>query len=45
MILIHDYFSRAYPNVEKAVIDFETETGIKLHRMPIGDDISMAIVK
>lgn len=45
VILIHDYFTWAYPNVKKAVADFETEMGIKLHKMPIGDNISMAIVK
>ena len=45
VILIHDYFSDAYPNVEQAVDDFEREIGRKLHKMPIGDDISMAILK
>ena len=45
VILIHDYFSDAYPNIEQSVDDFERETGTRLHRIPIGDDISLAIVK
>ncbi|MBQ7560568.1 MAG: class I SAM-dependent methyltransferase [Synergistaceae bacterium] len=45
IILIHDYFSDAYPNVEQAVKDFEFELGAKLHKMPIGDNISLAIIK
>ena len=45
VILVHDYFKKVYPNIEKAIDDFEKEAGIRLHKMPIGDDISMAIVK
>lgn len=45
IILVHDYFNKAYPNVEKAIDDFEAEAGLKLYKMPIGDDISMAIIK
>lgn len=45
IILIHDYFTEIFPNVEKAVADFEKEMGLSLHKMPIGDDISLAIVK
>lgn len=45
VILIHDYFSDAYPNVRKAVEDYENEHHILLHKMPIGDDISVAIIK
>ena len=45
VILIHDYFNSVYPNIEKAIDDFEKELGHKLHKIPIGDDISMAIVK
>ena len=44
VILIHDYFSEAYPNVELAVADFERELGHRLRKIPIGDDISMAIL-
>lgn len=45
IILIHDYFTEIYPNVEKAVDDFERLMDLKLHKMPIGDDISLAIIK
>ena len=45
VILIHDYFSSRYPNIEQSVDDFERELGRRVHKMPIGDDISMAIVK
>ena len=45
VILIHDYFSEAYPNIEQSVDDFERELGRRLHKIPIGDDISMAVLK
>ncbi len=45
VILIHDYFSEAYPNVEQSVKDFEAELGRRLHKIPIGDNISMAVLK
>lgn len=31
--------------IEKVVDDYEKELGVKLHKLPIGDDISIAIVK
>lgn len=45
VILIHDYFTEVYPNIEKAVNDFEKEHQIRLKKLPIGDDISLAIIK
>ena len=45
VFLIHDYFSDAYPNIEKSVSDYEEELGDRLFKMPIEDDISMAIIK
>ena len=45
VILIHDYFTESYPNIEKSIGDFEAEIGHRLYKMPIGDDISMAIMK
>ncbi|MBR5407083.1 MAG: class I SAM-dependent methyltransferase [Lachnospiraceae bacterium] len=45
VILIHDYFTEAYPNIEKSLDDYEAELGQRLHKMPIGDDISIAIIK
>lgn len=45
IILIHDYFSEAYPCVEMAVKAYKKQTGKTLCCTPIGDDISLAIVK
>lgn len=45
VILIHDYFSDAYPNVKQALDDYEHDFNIILVKTPIGDDISIAIVK
>ena len=44
-ILIHDYYSAAYPNVKKAVERYEVENHMKLAKLPIGDDISIAVIK
>lgn len=44
-ILIHDYFAGAYPNVKRAIKDYEQQKKIFLAKLPIGDDISMAIIK
>lgn len=45
VILIHDFFSDAYPNLKDAIYDYEKENNIFLAKMPIGDDISIAIIK
>lgn len=45
VILIHDYFSEIFPNIEKAVSNFEDFLGCSLKKIPVGDDISMAIIK
>ena len=42
---VFDNVNKAYPNIEKSVDDFERELGTRLHKMPVGDDITMAIVK
>lgn len=44
-ILIHDYFMPAYPNVKTAVLDFEKKIGTKVCVIPIGDDVSVAVIK
>lgn len=44
-ILLHDYFHQGLKGVKKAVFDFEHEIGITLNKMPIGDHISLAILK
>lgn len=45
VILVHDYFNKVYPNIEKSVDDFERELGRRLYKVPVGDDITMAIMK
>lgn len=45
VILVHDYFSNVYPNVKASVADFETRIGKSLKIVPVGDDISLAIIK
>jgi len=45
VILIHDYFNIDFPNVKTAVADFEKELGKSLPMLPIGDTISIAVVK
>lgn len=45
VILVHDYFNENYPNIKEAIFDFEKELGERLHKMPIGDGISIAVIK
>lgn len=45
IILIHDYFSETFNGVKKAVSDYDKEIGEQLITFPIGDHISMAIIK
>lgn len=45
IILIHDYFSDAYSNVRQAVEDYEKNYSVRLITIPIGDDMSIAIMK
>jgi hypothetical protein len=45
IILCHDYFGQDYPNVKIAVSDFENEIGQKLIKIPLGDKLSIAIIK
>lgn len=45
IIAIHDFFSDAYPNIEQAVFEYEKEIGANLNLVPVGDDISIAIIK
>ena len=44
VILLHDYFSNGLVGVKEAVNDFESATGERLRKMPIGDGSSLAIV-
>lgn len=45
VILVHDYFGIDFPNVKTAVHDFEKWLGEPLKMIPIGDTLSMAILK
>lgn len=45
VILLHDYFSPTLPGVKAAVADFEKELGKNLPKFPIGDSISIAVIK
>ena len=45
VILIHDYFGIDFPNVKTAVADFEKWLGEPLKMLPIGDTLSIAVIK
>lgn len=45
VLLLHDFFGEAYPGVRKAVDEYEALTGCDLCKLPIGDSLSIAIVK
>ena len=45
VILLHDYFHPELPGVKKAVKDFEEYVGETLHKMPIGDYCSIAVLR
>ncbi|MDR0570078.1 MAG: hypothetical protein LBG71_02495 [Clostridiales Family XIII bacterium] len=45
VVLVHDYFSEDFPNVRTAVADFEARRGAPLKMAPIGDALSMALVR
>lgn len=44
VLLLHDYFHPELPGVKQAVLDFERELGTSLHKVPIGDFCSIAII-
>lgn len=45
VILVHDYFNSELPGVKRAIKDYEDKTEIILHKFPIADYLSLAIVK
>lgn len=45
VILLHDYFHSDLPGVKAAVEDFERKINMKLPKVPIGDECSMAVIK
>ena len=42
---MHDYFSQSYPNVKDAVDTFVESQSSRIYKMPIGDDLSIALIK
>ncbi|HBG65068.1 MAG TPA: macrocin-O-methyltransferase, partial [Treponema sp.] len=44
-ILMHDYFSPNLTGIKKAVDDFEVEIHKTIPKLPIGDEISIALIK
>jgi hypothetical protein len=45
VILLHDYFHPELPGVKAAVADFEKELNMKLPKIPIGDECSIAVIR
>lgn len=45
VLLVHDYYHAGLPGIKDAIEDYETETGIKLVKIPIGDYQSIGLVK
>lgn len=45
LILIHDYFNSQYSGISEAVSVYEKERGRELIKLPIGDRLSIAILK
>lgn len=45
VILVHDYFNEIFPNIKKCIDDFEKEIGKGIHKVPVGDDFSIALIK
>lgn len=45
VILVHDYYNPTFPNVKTAVMEFASGHGLLDRLFPIGDDLSMAIMK
>jgi hypothetical protein len=45
VMLVHDFFGTDYPNVRTAVYDFEKQIGEQLKMAPIGDGLSIAVLK
>ena len=44
VLLLHDYFHPELPGVRQAVENFERERRLKIHKVPVGDSCSIAIV-
>jgi hypothetical protein len=45
VIVVHDFYNPGYPNIKKAVFEFYEEMKGQIKLFPIGDDMSIAIIK
>ncbi len=45
IIAVYDYFSDAYLNIRQLLKDYEMKYDVDLKICPVGDDISIAIIK
>ena len=45
VILLHDYFGDRFPGVGQAIADYEIVCGERLRKFPVGDGVSIAIIK
>lgn len=45
VILLHDYFHDNLPGVKQAVAQYEEDFNIQLCKLPVADDVSLAILK
>jgi len=45
VILLHDYFHPDLPGVAQAVEAFEREKNCNIPKLPIGDGVSIALIK
>lgn len=45
VILVHEYFSAGYVGVKEAVLEFISKKEGSIYKIPIGDNLSIAIIK
>lgn len=45
VILCHEYFSQGYVGVREAVMEFIAESSDEIYTLPIGDNLSIALIK
>lgn len=45
VILLHDYFHVNLPGVKQAVIQYEKDFNVQLCKLPVADDVSLAIIR
>lgn len=45
VVLVHEYFSQGYVGVKEAVEEYLSENGAGVAKLPIGDNLSIALIK